>query len=88
MAKVDDILDQAVGCLGDMFAQIELTEEERRFVETFSRELHSHVFEKFCEYPGYGQLRPFCMALTTAMLIGPGAVWGDGIAGLLRSRQQ
>jgi hypothetical protein len=79
---VDDVLDRATQEIRRLFSQIELTPEEKNFVQDHGRQLAEEAFAAFLADPNKERMRPLIIALAIAATLGPSQIWEGGVDAL------
>jgi len=78
MSEVDAIIDGLARHAIAELRRIELTEDEKAFINAAGRAMAEKVFDYLCEHPGKEHLRPLIMAHALAYNIGGSRVWNEG----------
>ena len=68
-----------------LFSEIELTPEEKKFVQEQGTHLARQAFEALLGAKDMQRMRPLVAALAIAATLGPSQVWDSGVDALSRS---
>lgn len=80
----DEVAERVLEEIQRLFSEVELTPEEKAFIQDAGRRLANEAFEGFLAAKNREGMRPFVIAMAIAATLGPSQVWDDGIDVLKR----